>query len=71
MDDPEVVHARLLGAGIDADSALEEAQSPTLAERLDADTRNAVECGCTSGRASASSIEVSASAGRRRPLARG
>ena len=35
----------LAGAGLDADPALERAQSDELRERLDADSRAAVECG--------------------------
>ena len=45
VDDPAVVRALLAGAGLDADAALEEAGSEALAERLDADTRAAVERG--------------------------
>jgi len=45
VDDPEVVHALLQGAGIDAAEALAEAQSEALAERLDADTRAAIDRG--------------------------
>jgi 2-hydroxychromene-2-carboxylate isomerase len=45
VDDPAVVRALLQGAGLDGDAALEEARSDAVAERLDADTRSAVERG--------------------------
>ena len=45
ISDPEVVRALLAGAGLDADAALERAQSDELRERLDADSRAAVERG--------------------------
>ena len=45
VDDPAVVRSLLLGAGLDGDEALEEARSDAVAERLDADTRAAVERG--------------------------
>ena len=45
VDEPEAVHALLDAAGLDADAALEEACSDGLAQRLDADTRAAVERG--------------------------
>jgi 2-hydroxychromene-2-carboxylate isomerase len=43
--DPEIVGSLLAGAGLDADDALERAQSEQLRERLDADSRAAVERG--------------------------
>ena len=43
--DPAVVRSLLAGAGLDADDALERAQSDELRERLDADSRAAVERG--------------------------
>ncbi len=43
--DPEVVHGLLATAGLDADAALERAQSDELRERLDADSRAAVDRG--------------------------
>ncbi len=43
--DPEVVRGLLAGAGLDADEALARAQSDELKERLDADSRAAVERG--------------------------
>ncbi len=43
--DPEVVRGLLAGAGLDADKALARAQSDELKERLDADSRAAVERG--------------------------
>ena len=43
--DPEVVRGLLAGAGLDADRALARAQSDELMERLDADSRAAVERG--------------------------
>ena len=43
--DPEVVRGLLATAGLDADAALERAQSDELRERLDADSRAAVERG--------------------------
>ncbi len=45
VDDPAAVHALLQHAGLDADAAQEEARSDALRERLDADTRAAVERG--------------------------
>jgi len=45
VDEPEVVHALLEAAGVDADAALEEASSDALAARLDADTQAAIERG--------------------------
>jgi 2-hydroxychromene-2-carboxylate isomerase len=45
VDEAEEVGALLDGAGLDADASLAEAQSDALAERLDADTREAVERG--------------------------
>jgi 2-hydroxychromene-2-carboxylate isomerase len=45
VDEADVVHALLAGAGLDADDALAEAQSDALAERLDRDTRDAIERG--------------------------
>jgi 2-hydroxychromene-2-carboxylate isomerase len=42
---PELVHALLAGAGLDADAALARARSPELAARLDAESRAAVERG--------------------------
>ncbi len=45
VDDPAVVRALLQGAGLDADAALAEAQSDALVERLDGDTRAAIERG--------------------------
>ncbi len=45
ISDPEVVRALLAGAGLDAEAALERAQSDELRERLDADSRAAVERG--------------------------
>ena len=45
ISDPEVVRALLAGAGLDADAALQRAQSDELRERLDADSRAAVERG--------------------------
>ena len=45
ISDPEVVRALLAGAGLDADAALERAQSDELRERLNADSRAAVERG--------------------------
>jgi len=45
VDEPSVVHSLLKGAGLDADAALEAAQSDVLAERLDADTREAIDRG--------------------------
>lgn len=45
VDEPEVVRELLAGAGLEADAALEEARSEALAERLDAETRQAVERG--------------------------
>ena len=44
VDEPEVVRGLLRGAGLD-DAAFEEAQSDALAQRLDADTRAAIEKG--------------------------
>ena len=43
--DPEVVKSLLAGAGLDAEAALERARSDELRERLDADSRAAVERG--------------------------
>ena len=43
--DPAVVRDLLAGAGLDADAALDRAQSDELRERLDADSRAAVERG--------------------------
>ena len=43
--DPEVVRALLAGTGLDADAALARAQSDELRERLDAESRAAVERG--------------------------
>ncbi|NRA01136.1 MAG: DsbA family protein [Myxococcales bacterium] len=45
ISDPELVRSLLAGAGLDADPALERAQSDELRERLDADSRAAVERG--------------------------
>jgi 2-hydroxychromene-2-carboxylate isomerase len=45
ISDPEVVRSLLAGAGLDGDAALERAQSDPLRERLDADSRAAVERG--------------------------
>jgi 2-hydroxychromene-2-carboxylate isomerase len=45
VDDPEVVRSLLQGAGLEADEALEEARSDSVAERLDAETRAAIERG--------------------------
>ncbi len=45
VDDAQVVRSLLEGAGLDADAALEEAASVSLAERLDADTRAAIDRG--------------------------
>jgi 2-hydroxychromene-2-carboxylate isomerase len=45
VDEPEVVGALLEGAGLDANAVLSEARSDALAERLDRDTREAVERG--------------------------
>lgn len=45
VDEPEVVHALLRGAGLDADQALEEAQSQAMERRLEAATREAIERG--------------------------
>ena len=45
ISQPEVVHGLLEGAGLDADAALERARSDELGERLQADTRDAVERG--------------------------
>jgi len=45
VDEPEVVSELLDGAGLDATAALEEARSPTLANRLEANTREAIERG--------------------------
>ena len=43
--DPKVVRGLLAGAGLSADAALERAQSDELRERLDAESRAAVERG--------------------------
>ncbi len=43
--DPEVVHGLLAGAGLDADKALERAQSDELRERLEAESQAAIERG--------------------------
>lgn len=43
--DPAVVRSLLAGAGLDANGALERAKSDELRERLDADSRAAVERG--------------------------
>jgi 2-hydroxychromene-2-carboxylate isomerase len=43
--DRAVVRELLAGAGLDADEALALAESPTLAERLQADTQDAIERG--------------------------
>ncbi len=43
--DPEVVRGLLAGAGLDADKALARAQSDEIRERLEADSRAAVERG--------------------------
>jgi 2-hydroxychromene-2-carboxylate isomerase len=43
--DAEVVRELLAGAGLDADAALERAQGDAMRERLDADSRAAVERG--------------------------
>ena len=45
ISDPEVVRALLAGAGLDAEAALQRAQSDELRERLDADSRAAIERG--------------------------
>ena len=45
ISDLEVVRALLAGAGLDADAALVRAQSDELRERLDADSRAAIERG--------------------------
>ena len=45
VDDPEIVRELLEGAGLDAGALLSEAESQVLAERLDRDTREAVERG--------------------------
>jgi 2-hydroxychromene-2-carboxylate isomerase len=45
ISDPEVVRALLAGAGLDSEVALERAQSDELRERLDADSRAAIERG--------------------------
>ena len=45
ISDPEVVRSLLAGAGLDADAALAKAQSPELEERLDRETRDAIERG--------------------------
>ena len=45
ISDPEVVRVLLAGAGLDADAALERARSDELRERLDADSRAAIERG--------------------------
>ena len=45
VDEPEVVRALLDAAGLDAEAALEEARSPALAERLEANTRGAIRRG--------------------------
>lgn len=45
VDEPEVVAALLEGAGLDGGEALEQARSEALAQRLDADTRAAIERG--------------------------
>jgi len=42
VDDPAVVRELLAGAGLDAATALAEAQSDALQERLDADTQAAI-----------------------------
>ncbi len=43
--DPQVVHGLLATAGLDADAALERAESDGLRERLDAESRAAVDRG--------------------------
>ncbi len=45
ISDPEVVRGLLAGAGLDAEAALARAQSDELRERLDADSRAAIERG--------------------------
>ncbi len=45
VSDPEVVRGLLAGAGLDAGPALERAQSTEMRDRLDADSRAAVERG--------------------------
>jgi 2-hydroxychromene-2-carboxylate isomerase len=45
ISDPEVVRGLLGGAALDADAALERAQSEELRERLDAESRAAIERG--------------------------
>ncbi len=45
VNEPEVVHALLGAAGLDADAALEEATSDVLAQRLDEETTAAIERG--------------------------
>jgi len=45
VDEPEVVRELLEAAGLDADAALAEASDEASAQRLDADTREAIERG--------------------------
>jgi 2-hydroxychromene-2-carboxylate isomerase len=45
ISDPQVVRALLSGAGLDADAALERARSDELQQRLDDESRQAVERG--------------------------
>jgi 2-hydroxychromene-2-carboxylate isomerase len=45
ISDPEVVRELLAGAGLDGEAALERAQSDELRERLDAESRAAIERG--------------------------
>ncbi|MCR9092964.1 MAG: DsbA family protein [bacterium] len=45
LSDPEVVHALLAGAGLDADAALTRASSPELEAQLDQATQEAIDRG--------------------------
>jgi 2-hydroxychromene-2-carboxylate isomerase len=45
LSDPEVVRSLLDGAGLDADAALSRAESEELVNRLDMDTKQAIERG--------------------------
>jgi len=45
VSDPQVVRALLAGAGLDADAALERAQSDDLQRRVEAESRQAIERG--------------------------
>ena len=45
ISDPDVVRGLLAGAGLDADRALEDAQSSETRERLDSESRAAIERG--------------------------